>query len=461
MPRYTGRNVVSPGPNYEALADELMQDVFAASEGLKQQIDAAIEGRLTITQEFVDRLNFTYGDDKWGDMMGLLTKGTKDNVRSQLNQINTRLGNVLAANLDVDHVDITYVNTRTVLIINLLEGALIEVESGFTDDATDRFLGQVAGNSRDPSVLREIIQSLKKNLAFSERISAKLEAYDAKSTSGGLSSEPGLVDAVLAELEEEVVVEIDKQKYVDALDGKVEAKFALKTPTFNRDAKGRIQRVLGKQRQAALRNYEETLTEAEQTFVNKIQNAAFEVTGSDPVLKDLVNQLEAKFRNKMTKLKKSSSKKTVKKTPTKSKVRAKRKRFDSKLSEMQRLIAGAQARTAIDSRAKTRKDVSVQRQLNELRITINRLLPAKVKQNMGRPALENRTGRFANSVRLETLVKGRQTIIGEYSYMYAPYETFEDGSRWPLGYNPKPLITKSIRELATKQLAQKFTLRKM
>jgi len=99
--------------------------------------------------------------------------------------------------------------------------------------------------------------------------------------------------------------------------------------------------------------------------------------------------------------------------------------------------------------------------LNQLRITINKMLPAKIQENMGRPRLEYQSGTFANSVRLETLVQGPKTVVGQYSYMENPYATFENSDRWPSGYNPKPLISKSIREVATKQLAAKFTLRKL
>jgi hypothetical protein len=44
-----------------------------------------------------------------------------------------------------------------------------------------------------------------------------------------------------------------------------------------------------------------------------------------------------------------------------------------------------------------------------------------------------------------------------------PYKTFENqGQRkWPSGYNPKPLITKSIRNLALQHVEAKFTLRRV
>ena len=93
----------------------------------------------------------------------------------------------------------------------------------------------------------------------------------------------------------------------------------------------------------------------------------------------------------------------------------------------------------------------------KLRRLINKRLGPEVRRNMGRPALINQTGRFSNS----TKVNLRETsagISGEYTYLRSPYETFENtGSRkWPTGYNPKPLITKSIRNLALQYTAQKL-----
>ena len=88
---------------------------------------------------------------------------------------------------------------------------------------------------------------------------------------------------------------------------------------------------------------------------------------------------------------------------------------------------------------------------------------------MGRPALINRTGIFSNSVELKNLRSSKKGISGEYTYMRTGggtsknrggvYETFENTGkrRWPAGYNPKPLITKSIRNLAMEYTEKKFT----
>ena len=68
---------------------------------------------------------------------------------------------------------------------------------------------------------------------------------------------------------------------------------------------------------------------------------------------------------------------------------------------------------------------------------------------MGRPRLRNQTGRFSNSVNITRLKAStcKHSIVGDYTYQLNPYETFENTGvrQWPTGYNPKPLITKSIR----------------
>ena len=82
---------------------------------------------------------------------------------------------------------------------------------------------------------------------------------------------------------------------------------------------------------------------------------------------------------------------------------------------------------------------------------------------MGRPALMNRTGRFSNSVQLLSLTEGQNTIVAKYAYLLNPYATFENAGqrKWPLAYNPKPLIAKSIRNLAQGRIEQKLTVRRV
>ena len=101
--------------------------------------------------------------------------------------------------------------------------------------------------------------------------------------------------------------------------------------------------------------------------------------------------------------------------------------------------------------------------LVRLRKYIQGRLPAEVRRNMGRPALRNITGRFSNSVQLMSLTQARATIMAKYTYLLSPYQTFENTGRrrWPMSYNPKTLIAKSIRNLALGRIEQKLTVRRV
>ena len=79
---------------------------------------------------------------------------------------------------------------------------------------------------------------------------------------------------------------------------------------------------------------------------------------------------------------------------------------------------------------------------------------------MGRPALINRTGRFAESV---TITNASSTgNLTHFDYTYDPlYKVFEGGDNYTPNYDPRPLIEKSIRQLAAARLETKFTLRRV
>ena len=102
-------------------------------------------------------------------------------------------------------------------------------------------------------------------------------------------------------------------------------------------------------------------------------------------------------------------------------------------------------------------------ELARLKKYIQGRLPAEVRRNMGRPALINRTGRFSNSVQLLSLTEAQNSIMARYTYLLSPYQTFENTGRkrWPLAYNPKPLIAKSIRNLAQGRIDGKLSVRRV
>jgi len=96
---------------------------------------------------------------------------------------------------------------------------------------------------------------------------------------------------------------------------------------------------------------------------------------------------------------------------------------------------------------------------------LNKELPNTVRKNMRAPALENQSGRFAESVKvtdITTTKKGFPSI--GYTYAKNPYQVFEDGSGkppWADGdRDPRVLIDKSIREIAIQFAIGRFYTRR-
>ena len=96
----------------------------------------------------------------------------------------------------------------------------------------------------------------------------------------------------------------------------------------------------------------------------------------------------------------------------------------------------------------------------ETRAFVNARLSKTVKGNMGRPSLINQTGRFADSAQVTNALAVGNQIHLDYSYNNS-YRVFEDSKDYPAGFDPRPLIEKSIRELAAARLETKFTLRRV
>ncbi len=101
--------------------------------------------------------------------------------------------------------------------------------------------------------------------------------------------------------------------------------------------------------------------------------------------------------------------------------------------------------------------------LVNLQRLLDTALVQQVKQNMGsgnrRDILNLRSGRFAESVKVERLSESRQGMITAfYSYMKNPYATFSQGGQQetPRSRDPKLLIAKSIRDVASQQVTNRL-----
>ena len=94
---------------------------------------------------------------------------------------------------------------------------------------------------------------------------------------------------------------------------------------------------------------------------------------------------------------------------------------------------------------------------------INDRLPETLQRNMQSPALNYRTGRFANSVRVLDAAQTRQgyTSFG-YTYQKSPYQTFEIGYRQGTAdRDPRRLIDRSIREIAAQYALGRFFTKRL
>ena len=185
--------------------------------------------------------------------------------------------------------------------------------------------------------------------------------------------------------------------------------------------------------------------------------------GSKVLEDELVEQVTALALGRMPKAYKKTTK-TTKKSSTSQVVKG-----STKLKRLVKKKNSLKIAALAPAKLSEKGSESTTRELLKIKNLINKRLPAEVRRNMGRPALKNQTGTFSNSVELETLRPSKTGISGDYTYMLTGggisknragvYETFENtGKRsWPGGYNPKALITKSIRNLAIQYTDKKFT----
>jgi hypothetical protein len=89
---------------------------------------------------------------------------------------------------------------------------------------------------------------------------------------------------------------------------------------------------------------------------------------------------------------------------------------------------------------------------------INMKLAETIRENMGSPRLNYRTGRFAKSA---VVLPASREVGGllrlPYTYMKYPYQTFEVGyARGSLARDPRKVISESIKELATRLVLTKM-----
>lgn len=102
--------------------------------------------------------------------------------------------------------------------------------------------------------------------------------------------------------------------------------------------------------------------------------------------------------------------------------------------------------------------------LNTIRLQtlINLRLHDQIRKNMGKGRSKNvlnyRTGRFAKSAEAQAVIQNRQDMVDiYYTYQRDPYDTFLPGGRlYKPGRDPRTIIGRSIRQLATEFVGNNF-----
>lgn len=130
-------------------------------------------------------------------------------------------------------------------------------------------------------------------------------------------------------------------------------------------------------------------------------------------------------------------------------------------------VSGGRPRTKSISRAAATSGKKGAKPQNLLRLQalMAQKLPTTIRKNMGAPGLENRSGRFSNSVRLTDVSTTRQGYPSfGYTYQKAPYEVFEVGrgkAPWAnIDRDPRRLIESSMREIAAELAIGRFFTRR-
>ena len=96
--------------------------------------------------------------------------------------------------------------------------------------------------------------------------------------------------------------------------------------------------------------------------------------------------------------------------------------------------------------------------IGALIMLLNQDLGKTVQDNMRAPALQNRTGRFAGSVKVLNVVQNQKFPSFQYTYDRSRYGRVEGTEPWSDGGNrdPRKLIDKSIREIAAELAIGRF-----
>ena len=484
------------GTKFGDMLKEVKSDFRKSAYKWRQGIASTIEGEVTGTDKFFEELGEAV------DSLALTEKQrqlyyqyretqTQDNLADAIRQLSREFK--ITDTYEVDHLTMAPINQNLTLVILALMEEKDLIDSGAQAVTGATALGyegefaQTARNEFKNGDTTNLTQAINKTLSRLRKVRASGEVIE-RLYNANKDITPKALTEGLKELQDtQGRIDIDFLKEKDlglGKDGQL-AKFAI-TAKADHEKKTRWQRAQGVLRSRILggnpkfKPSEVWLKQLTDEFGQAVKNAGItSITGSESIADGLGKDMADVFSGKKPRKRKTKSKL---KDSNRGNIRVKKPKslrgVKSKLSEVNTIsqLGVMRASRANNSKNIERGTEDIQKELNKLTTLINQRLSAQVRRNMGYPYLTNRSGTFSNSVRLLSLRKANKTIVGEYTYMRTGggtpprsgqpgvYETFEGtgvySDRWLKTYDPKLLISKSIRELAQEYTTQKFTLRR-
>ena len=221
--------------------------------------------------------------------------------------------------------------------------------------------------------------------------------------------------------------------------GKQEAKIGSDLSAFLKSATKRLEK-----------EYNDPKTAASRKRSSSINELGFQMIINNQVMRGMYKKRIAKNLSSYTQSPKSKPKVKV----------SAQERLQRKKRTFKGIVLTSEI--PLPNRRKTRDggDNELLRKAMETRAFVQSRLTKQVQSNMGRPALQNQTGRFAESVQLVNVMPQGNQFHMDYTYDDR-YRGFELGRQYPAGYDPRTLIERSIRDLAAAKLETKFTLRRV